>query len=353
MSDIKKYNIFIFFSTISRSILELYSCVMLYKVGYDVRDIFLFFLFSSLVCIFVNFFTMYFGNKYNYNVLLIFSTFIYILSFYYFINMSNNFFNLIIFSILLSFSSSIYNIIRHYLAINSINNNFINNISIIIILNYLAIIISSFLTTFINNNYILIIFVLISSLLGIIPLLKQSNLNKDKIIYDLKSIDKNKILFFILEQSKVILLSLQPLYLYINLNNDYKFIGIFNIVISVISIIFIYFFSKKINKKYFIFINILFSLILLIKINIFNKKILLFIAILEAIGIKVFELISHNNLYNINIKDNRGYIIIVETIFNVTKFILFLIFYIFHIDLYIIILICIILIFICSFIKVI
>lgn len=350
MSKVNKYNIFIFFSSLSRGILELYSSIMLFNLGFNINDIYLFFTIYSFVTILINFITMYIGNKYNYNILLIISSIIYILSFYYLINMNNSINNLIIFSIILSISYGIFNIIRHYYGLRSIKDNYINNISIMLIFNYIAIIISSYIGSFIKNNNILVLIVLITSIISIIPLFTYKDMDNKKIIYNIKNINKRKILFFIIEQSKVIFLTLQPLYLYINFNNNIKFIGIFNIFISIISIIFMYYFSKKINLKYFIYFNILFSIVLLFKINIFNKNILLVIALFEAIGIKIFELISHNNLYNIKDIEIKGYILIVESIFNLTKFIMFLLFYLINIDLKILLIICIIGIFISSFI---
>lgn len=350
MSKVNKYNIFIFFSSLSRGILELYSSIMLFNLGFNISYIYLFFTIYSFITIFINFITMYIGNKYNYNILLIISSIIYILSFYYLMNMDNNMNNLIIFSIILSISYGIFNIIRHYYGLRSIKSNYINRISIMLIFNYIAIIISSYIGSFIKNNNILVIIVLITSIIGIIPLFFYNDKDNKKIKYNIKNIDKRKILFFIIEQSKVIFLTLQPLYLYINLNNNIKFIGIFNIFINIVSVIFMYYFSKKINLKYFIYFNILFSIVLLFKINLFNKNILLVIALFEAIGIKIFELVSHNNLYNIKDIEIKGYILIVETIFNITKFIMFLLFYLINIDLKVLLIICIIGIFISGFI---
>ena len=350
MSKVNKYNIFIFFSSLSRGVLELYSSIMLFNLGFNIQDIYLFFTIYSFVTIFINFITIYIGNKYNYNILLIISSIIYILSFYYLINMSNKISNLIIFSIILSLGYGMYNIIRHYYGLRSIKDNYINRISIMLIFNYIAIIIASYIGSFIKNNNILVFIVLITSIIGIIPLFTYEDKDDKKIICNIKRIDKRKILFFIIEQSKVIFLSIQPLYLYINLNNNIKFIGIFNILISIISIIFIYYFSKKINLKYFVYFNILFSIVLLFKINIFNKNILMIIAFFEAIGIKIFELVSHNNLYNIKDIEVKGYVLIVESIFNITKFIMFFVFYLFNINLKLLLIICIVEIFISSFI---
>ena len=58
-----------------------------------------------------------------------------------------------------------------------------------------------------TNNNLLVIIVLVTSIIGIIPLFMYKDKDDKKISYNIKSIDKRKILFFIIEQSKVIFLS--------------------------------------------------------------------------------------------------------------------------------------------------
>ena len=43
MNNIKRYNLFILFSTIARNIVEVFSSVLLYKMGYTFREILLFY----------------------------------------------------------------------------------------------------------------------------------------------------------------------------------------------------------------------------------------------------------------------------------------------------------------------
>ena len=42
MNNIKRYNLFILFSTIARNIVEVFSSVLLYKIGYTFREILLY-----------------------------------------------------------------------------------------------------------------------------------------------------------------------------------------------------------------------------------------------------------------------------------------------------------------------
>ena len=155
-----------------------------------------------------------------------------------------------------------------------------------------------------------------------------------------------------MEQAKVINLSLQPLYLYLFINSKIEYVGIFNAIIGVSSCIFIYFFVRKIDdNKYFKYLNILFCIILLLKLNITGKYLILVIGFFEGLGIKMFEIVSAENIYNIKKDTNiKGYIVLVEIIFCFTRSIFCLIVYFIN-DIKIILYISIVLIFIISFIK--
>ena len=160
------------------------------------------------------------------------------------------------------------------------------------------------------------IVVIAISLVALIPLFKlEVEEDNTKIKYE--KIPRNKFLFFILEQSKVINLILQPLYLYLFINSKIEYVGIFNVVMGISSCVFIYFFVRKINdKKYFKYLNILFCIFLLLKLNVNNKYLVLLIGLFEGLGIKMFEVVSAENIYNIDKDTNvKGYIIITEIIF--------------------------------------
>ena len=197
--------------------------------------------------------------------------------------------------------------------------------------------------------YIILLSILIYSGIKIFKWYKDKT-NNNKIKID--KIEKNKLLFFICEQAKVINLSLQPLYLYLFINNKIEYIGIFNAIMGVSACIFIYFFVRKIDdNKYFKYLNILFCIILLLKLNITSNYLILVIGFFEGLGIKMFEIVSAENIYNIKKDTNiKGYIVLVEIIFCFTRSIFCLIGYFIN-DIKIILYISIVLIFIISFIK--
>lgn len=333
MTKQKTYNIFLFLSSFTRNLIEVFSLVLLYKKGYTINNLifFLFLLYTFGIL------SNYISLKLYYKLVLILSSLIYGISFIYLSIMNNNLSSLIILSILLSIGNYSYHVIRHFLALTMINNKKRNTNNLIII-NYLAIIISSLIGTYLINKlsiFITSIIIFSLSFISIIPILKQPKLiisnskNKSKVI-----IPKRKIIFNILEQFKVILLELQPLFIYIYIDNSTYYVGIFNILTHIASLIVIYYLTKKIKYQHTKYYTLILGLILFLKLNIKNSYTLLFLALLEGIFIKIYETISLNNLYNYQHNNIKQYLLIEELIFFITKSLIIAIYLILNLNLY-------------------
>ena len=319
MTNIKRYNIFILLSTIARNVVEIFSSVLLYKFGYSIKEILIFFTILYLVGAITSIITIYLTNILKSKYILIISSIIFSGSFYFMSVMNKTFLNLIIFSIIYSVGCYSYHSLRHYFAIKSINGNKRNGIGNILIYSNIGIIIASIILPYIQNKFgalSLSIIVIIISLISLIPLFKLK-IKEDTSKIKLQKIEKNKLTFFVLEQAKVINLILQPLYLYLFINNKIEYIGIFNVVMGISSCIFVYFFVRKVDDiKYFKYLNILFCIFLLLKLNVTNKYLILLIGLFEGLGVKMFEVVSSENIYNIKKDTNvKGYIITTEIIF--------------------------------------
>lgn len=354
MSNIKRYNIFILLSTLARNIVEIFSSVLLYKMGYSLKKILLFYSIVYLIGAIISTIVIYLTKIVKPKYILILSSIIFSCSFYYMSIMSKTFINLIIFSIIYGMGAYTYHTIRHYYAIKSMNNHERKEIGSILIYTNIAMVISSIIGTYVGaklSRLILAIMVIVISILAIIPIFKYEDKINDKEIR-IDKIEKNKLLFFVCEQAKVINLSLQPLYLFLFVNNTISYVGIFNIVMGISSCIFIYFFVRKVDdKKYFKYLNILFCIILILKLNISNKYLVLVIALFEGLGIKIFEIVSSENIYNIKSTTNiKGYLLIVEIIFCLVRSIMCLMGYFIN-NIKIILYLTIIFIFMIGFIK--
>lgn len=354
MKKLTLYNIFLFLSNISRNIVEIFSFVYLYQKGYKIKNILLFYSIYYLVGVFISYITVYLTKCIRRKALLIISGLLYGVSFYYLSVMSMTNYNLVILSIILSTSSFIYHTIRHYYAMNLVDKVEDKKIASILISAYLPIIFSSILGSYIVDKYSILvssIIVIILSVISIIPLIFiKDDITNNKIEYS--KINSNKLVFFILEQFKVIFLLLEPIYLYLYVKKSLNYVGTFNILISISSIIYLYYIAHRINiSKYFKYINIIFCLVLLLKLNITNKYILLVVALLEGLGIKSFELTSNKNIYNIENSNINGYLITCELIFCFLRSIICLMFYLFIDNVKVMLYISLVPIFLISFVK--
>ena len=345
MKNIKFYNIYMFISTFTRNIIDLYSVVYLYKLYPSVKTIIGIYSLIYFLGIFISYLSIKLGNKVGYKYILIFSSIITSITFV--VLNSTKIINTYIVSILLSLSIFTYHPLKHYYGITLLNEKEKLGISLILI--YLA----SFFSSYFVIKDIKPIILIIITIIGIIPtLLIEKNIPK-KIEYP-KNILPSKIQFFIFDQFRILFLLLEPLYLYI-ISKTISYVGIFNIIITISSIIYLYLIAnnKNINiKKYYCYLNILFVIFLLLKLNITNKIILLIIAFFEGIGIKTNELISTMNLYkikNLKLSEKEGYLIISEIIFCSTRAIILFIFYLFNVSLVIMMYILLIGVFILSF----
>ena len=321
MKNIKKYNIYIFISTFTRNIIDVYSVIFLYQKGYSINTIIGIYTMIYFLGIYISNLSIRLGNKIGYKHILIFSTIITSISFY----LLNNSQNPYLISLFLSLSMFTYHPVKHYYGINLLKHK--NQIGNTLIYTYIA----SLLSQYFVIKKVNIIYLIIISIIGIIPALFIKKEKEEKIIVS-KIINKSTLSFFIFDQFKIVFLLLEPLYLYL-ISNNFKFVGIFNILLTISSILCIYLLSNRINlNKNYKYLNIAFTIVLLIKINITNHFWLLGLAFLEGIGIKINELVSTMNLYN-NKKLITGYLILSEKIFCLVRTIIMGIIYICNINL--------------------
>lgn len=300
-------------------------------MGYSVREIFIFFITLYATGIIASGITIYLTKIIKPKYILMISSIIFSGSFYFMTVMDKNISNLIIFGIIYGFGSYTYHILRHYYALLALRENKKREIGNIVIITNIALIFSSLLSSYIQSRLPLAILAVLLLLLSGIGILFLSfyNHEEDTNIIKIEKLPRRKVTFFILEQAKVINLSIQPLYLYLFVEGTVKYVGIFNAIIGLSSCLFIYFFVKRIDdKKYFKYFNILFCLFLILKINMQNKYLVLLIALFEGLGIKMFEVVSTLNMYNISKDTNvKGYLIVSEVVFLTVRVIMCIIFY--------------------------
>lgn len=335
MNKARVYNIFLFLSTFTRSLVEVFSLVLLYQKGYTINDIFFFLTIMYLTGIIVSKLALSISSK----LVLIISSIIYGLSYIYLFYVNKSIISLSILATLLGLGTYSYHIIRHYLALELLDDKK-RRPNKIILITYLGTIFSSLIGMLLIDKlprHITCIIIFIMSFISIFPVLKlpQERLISSKNTYQVH-IPTSKLIFSILEQAKVIFLELQPLFLYVYINKSIYYVGIFNIITNIASLIVVYILSTKLKKDNFKYYTIILGLILILKLNIKSGLVLLLIALLEGIFIKIYETFSLDNLYSHDNTPIIPYLYTEELIFFTTKTIIMFIFCFFNLNLYII-----------------
>lgn len=321
MKNLRNYNKYIFISTFTRNIIDIYSVVYLYQLGITINNIIAIYAIIYFLGALISTISIKIGNIIGYKYILILSSIFTGLSFY----TINKSLNPYLIAITISMSMFTYHPIKHYYGLKLLTHK--KQIANTLILTYLATLISSYLAVKnINLTYLIII-----SIISVIPALTIQKEPTIKITYPMH-IEKNKIKFFVFDQFKIVFLLLEPLYLYL-LSSNLKYVGTFNIILTISSIIYLYILVNKIDiHKNYKYLNLIFVFILLLKLNIQNEIFLLILAFFEGMGIKTNELVSTMNLYN-NHKLSEGYLIISENIFCLTRTIILSLIYLFNLNL--------------------
>ena len=329
MDNNKKFNLFTLISFFAKSMIEIFIPIILYNRGFNIDQIFTYMLFQYLLSIIVVYFIPKLNNKVKYKGLVVLNTIFFVITYIFLFNMSNNILNMFFLAFFYTIHTSIFWILRHtyVIEIHPIKN-LSKNVGNILIFTELAYLFSAYVGAFILEKYNNIVLIIIASILLIIsniilltikikPIQSKINL---KII---KEIPTKNIIFFVLEQFKVIGIFIFPLYLTIYLNVSYKFIGIFNIIIGMSSIIFIFLFSRFINKKkksYLFITTVFYSILWLLKININVKIFILIIAFLEGVISKIYQTSVTRFLYALGKHyDTLEYVTITEILFNIIR----------------------------------
>ena len=89
MKNIKSYNIYMFISTLTRNIIDIYSVVLLYQKGISINNIISIYAITYFIGSLISTLSLKIGNNIGYKYILIFSSIITGFSFYIINNTSN------------------------------------------------------------------------------------------------------------------------------------------------------------------------------------------------------------------------------------------------------------------------
>lgn len=362
MSDLKKYNIFIFITSFAKLLVEIFIPLILYNMSFTIKEIILFLILKYSFCLLFIPVGYFIGKKYSVSTLMILSSIIFSITYIYLSQINRNLTSLIILSILYSSYLMFYWLGRHAYGLSIIEDKkTTDNVSLYNIFTILGGLFSPFIGSYIiekTSTLTLSTIVLVLMIISIIPLtkIKKLKLNPNtQIKHIIKSFPKTNYIFNTLDQLRYILYTVLPLWIYINIKSKYSYIGILNIITGLGSIIYIYLLSKKMdkNKKDYLSLSLLImSIIYLLKITITSNLAYLIITLFEGITKSSLDTITLRNTYvyqkNYCI---TSYIIFTEIINNIARTLFLIIFYIFNVPLKTMLLICILGIFLNVFIK--
>ncbi len=362
MSNLKKYNIFTFITTFAKLLIEVFIPLILYNMNFTIKEIILFLIIKHALCTIFLPITKLVIKKKSTTFLMIISSILFTLSYIYLNFLTKNLLKLLIFTTLLSMYLTFYWVGRHTYALSIIEDKkATDNVSLYTIFTILGGLFSTYIGSILieKTSYLFLsIIVLFLMLISIIPLTKiksKKETNEIKLITIITSFPKRNYIFTFLDQLRFVLVTIFPLYIYLNINKSYKYIGIINIVSGLGSIIYIYILKKLMDKNKsdylsssLLYLAITYTLKLLTK----NNIIFLIIVFFEGIFRSVVDLITLRNTYVYSKNYTRlNYTIFIEGINNIGRVIILTLFYITNISLEKIILICILGILINIFIK--
>lgn len=362
MSNLKKYNIFVFITTFAKLLIEVFIHLILYNMNFTIKEIILFLIIKHALCTIFLPITKLVIKKTSTTFLMIISSILFTLSYIYLNFLTKNILKLLIFTTLLSMYLTFYWVGRHTYALSIIEDKkATDNVSIYTIFTILGGLFSTYIGSILiekTSYLILSIIVLFLMLISIIPLTKiktKKETNEIKLITIITSFPKRNYIFTFLDQLRFILVTIFPLYIYLNINKSYKYIGVINIVSGLGSIIYIYILKKLMdkNKSDYLSSSLLYlAITYTLKLLTNNNIIFLIIVFFEGIYRSVVDLITLRNTYAYSKNYTRlNYTIFTEGINNIGRVILLTLFYITNISLTKIILICILGILINIFIK--
>lgn len=362
MSDLKKYNIFIFITSFAKLLVEIFIPLILYNMSFTIKEIILFLILKYSFCLLFIPVGYFIGKKYSVSTLMILSSIIFSITYIYLSQINKNLTSLIILSILYSSYLMFYWLGRHTYGLSIIEDKkTTDNVSLYNIFTILGGLFSPFIGSYIiekTSTLTLSTIVLVLMIISIIPLtkIKKIKLNPNtQIKHIIKSFPKTNYIFNTLDQLRYILYTVLPLWIYINIKSKYSYIGILNIITGLGSIFYIYLLSKKMdkNKKDYLSLSLLImGIIYFLKITITSNLAYLIITLFEGITKSSLDTITLRNTYvyqkNYCI---TSYIIFTEIINNIARTLFLIIFYIFNVPPKTMLLICILGIFLNVFVK--
>ena len=223
-SNQKKFGLYVFLSTFSRNLIEVFIPVILYKFGYSLKEVIFYYLLTNVFSLVLTYPIIYLSNRFNNKILSIIGIISFVL-----LQISLNFIRQsYIYLILLALFFALYRrgywISRRYYNLEVIKKDKISTTySIISILNQIAVIVSAYIGGLVLDYIsikVLTIIAIVLFALSVIPLLllkfeHEKNTYKLNLRQTIKEVPTSDIYLFGSYELINVIKFLIPLYLYI------------------------------------------------------------------------------------------------------------------------------------------
>ena len=277
----RRYNIFVFLSTFARQLIELFIPIILYKAWFTIKNVvFYYFCISLFSCILAPI-VIKIAKKLKYNTILL----IWIISFVILQILIAHIYISIWYLMLIAFLFACYRrcywITRRLYNLKVIHNtNIWLSYTFISIINQIACMVATYAGALMLDFVNIETLTCISIILFVISVYPISRIKTSKkrtadtkldLISTLKKIDNSDKYIFGSYELLNFVRFLIPLYLVIYVSNTYQIVGVLQVLTWLATILFSYFYGKKINKKNVNFLNLSIFLVVLVyamKINV-------------------------------------------------------------------------------------
>lgn len=338
----KKFGIYVFLSTFSRNLIEVFIPVILYKYGFEIKEVLFYYLLANVISLLISYPCVAFSKRYNNKILSIVGIFAFLVLQILLNYMVHSTWYLLIIAIAYAIYRRGYWISRRYYNLKVLKKEKISTTySIISIINQVGVIVSAYcgslVLDFVSLQTLTIIAIILF-LISIIPLYKlqfkhENSEEKLEPIKNMKKIPKSNLYLFGSYELLNVVKFLFPLYIFIYVKNTYQTIGIVNLITNIALILFTYGFGKRLDKtkNNFLTFSILFTVIVYIfKANSMGYM-LLIVSFLEGIATKMHELSINKEFYTLSKSfEYSNYNLIYEIIQNSFRSIVVFILFIFN-----------------------
>ena len=344
ISNRRKFELYVFLSTFSRNLIEVFIPVILYKFGYELKEVILYFLLSNMFSLILSYPLIEFSKKFNNKIL----TLIGIVSFIIVQLMLANIVYSLEYITILAFVYALYRrgywISRRFYNLQVMEKEKIGTaFSIISIVNHLGVIFASYIGAimldFLDVDTVTIVSIIIF-VFSIFPLSfmnfkHEKNNEKMHLFKTLKDIPFRDLYLFGSYELLNVVKFMFALYIVIYVKDTYATVGLFNLITNLSVLGFSYFYGKKIDEKQ----NLLKLSIVLVVITYIFKANTTYIALaivsfLEGIFTKMHEISISKEFYTLSKKfEYNNYNLAYEVVQNSFRSIALFCTYIFNIDL--------------------